>query len=94
MQKSDAGVGIGTLIGDRITLLKNKEIGKNSFHVFYQNEIHIQAFQETLPGNESQEMPRLRLFIISSYYHIIKSKTSNKSQNKNLRLGTQDFRKF
>ena len=37
LQKSDAGVGIGMLIGDRITLLKNREIGKMSFHVFDRN---------------------------------------------------------
>ena len=46
--------------------------------------------------NESQDIPRLRLFMISSYYHILKSK-NQKNMNvhtKNLRFGTQDFPKF
>ena len=31
---------------------------------FDRNEIHIQAFAEIPPGNESQEIPRIRLFMI------------------------------
>ena len=50
VQKSDAGVGIGMLIGDRITLPKNKENGKKHFMSFDRNEIHIQAFVHFITG--------------------------------------------
>ena len=39
-------------------------------------------FKKFRRQNESQEIPHLRLFIISSYYHIIKSKNQAKNEPK------------
>ena len=54
VQKSDAGVGIGTLVGDRDSLARKYRnwflFAQNRFMVFDRNEIHIQAFQEIPPA--------------------------------------------
>merc|ERR1711966_173781 len=51
VQKSDAGVGIGTLIGDRDYIARKYRnwfvfFAQNRFMFFDRNEIHIQAFGE------------------------------------------------
>ena len=54
VQKSDAGVGIGTLVGDRDTLAqkyRNRFVfAQNRFMFFDRNEIHIQAFVDFIHG--------------------------------------------
>ena len=50
MQKSDAGVGIGTLIGDRDYLAQLEKLTTKRFMFFDRDEIHIQAFGEMPPA--------------------------------------------
>ena len=54
MQKSDAGVGVGTLVGDRDSLARKYRnvvvFAQNRFMFFDRNEIHFQAFQEMPPA--------------------------------------------
>ena len=54
MQKSDAGVGNGMLVGDKDYFAQKKkswfDLPHFSFMFFGRNEIHIQAFQEIPPA--------------------------------------------
>ena len=95
MQKSDAGVGIGTLIGDRDSLARKEKSWFDLPHFRFMF-FHIQAFQEIppaklIPGDSSSST--FHDFIILSYSKI-KNKNEGSQTKKNLRLGTQDFRKF
>ena len=80
VQKSDAGVGIGMLTGDRNYLAQNREIGKKRFMFFDRNEIHIQAFvhsinEKLMSGHSSSStFHHFQEFIISNYHKFRSSK--------------------
>ena len=75
--KSDAGVGIGTLIGDRDYLARKYihwfDLPPFRFMFFDRNEIHIQAFQEISPAklvpgdSSSSTFHEFQEFIISKF---------------------------
>ena len=94
VQKSDAGVGIGMLIGDRDYLGQKKEIGKRSFPVFAGNEIHLQASvdfisEKLMSGHSSSST--FHDFQISSFLIIKKSGTLNSENSKNRHLRFPKF---
>ena len=68
----------GLVIG--ITLVKNREICKKSFHVFDRSEIHIQAFVDIINGKLMSGHSSSSTFhdsIISSYYNYPNIRFSN-----------------
>ena len=77
VQKSDAAVGIGTLIGDRDYIARKQkswfDSPQNSFMFFDRNEIHIQDFGEIPPAklmsgdSSSSTFHHFQEFIISHY---------------------------
>ena len=84
VQKSDAGVGIGTLVGDKDSLARKYRnwfvFTHNRFMFFDRNEIHIQAFGEIPPAkwmsgdSSSSTFHHFQEFIIFNYQKFRNSK--------------------
>ena len=69
-----------------IHLPENTEIGSFLHKIdscfLIETKFISKLFKKFRRENESQEIPRLRLFIISSYYHILKGKKNKNKKTK------------
>ena len=80
------------LIG--ITSPKNRKVGpflrKMDSCFLIETKFISKLFKKFRRQNESQEIPHLRLFIISSYYRILKSKNQQKKRNTKVHKNTKN----
>ena len=106
VQKSDAGVGIGTLIGDRDYFARKQKtwftLAQNRFMFFDRNEIHIQAFVHLINGklmsghSSSSTFHHFQEFIIFNYQHFtfwaLEARISSFYQTELLELNQEKIR--